>query len=63
MNNRQITGVAYIAQIGGGISNSEYQRIVGTSERTALRDLDDLVSKQILEKRGDKKMTRYYLLG
>jgi ATP-dependent DNA helicase RecG len=62
LSERQIKGVLYVAE-NGSISNSEYQTLTGTSDRTALRDLDDLVSKQILTSKGERKSTRYFLFG
>lgn len=62
LSERQIKAVLYVAE-NGSISNSEYQNLTGTSDRTALRDLEDLVSKQILMRKGEKKSTRYFLFG
>ncbi len=46
----------------GRITNREYQEICNTSERTATRDLTDLVSKEILEQIGiTGKGTSYVL--
>ena len=41
------------------MSDKEYQSLFRISDRTALRDLDDLITKGLLEKRGAKKGTRY----
>ena len=46
----------------GGLTNSKYQKITKISDRTALRDLEDLVKLNLLTKEGDKKATRYHLL-
>lgn len=62
LSERQVKSVLYVAE-NGSISNSEYQTLTGTSDRTALRDLDDLVSKQILTRKGERKSTRYFLFG
>ncbi len=62
LSERQIKSVLYVAE-NGSISNSEYQTLTGTSDRTALRDLDDLVSKKVLTKKGERKSTRYFLFG
>ena len=45
----------------GSITNKEYQSLGGITDRTALRDLDDLVSKGLIRKQGKKKGTRYLL--
>ena len=62
LSDRQIKGVLYVSE-NGNISNSEYQDLNGISDRTALRDLEDLVSKQILTRKGERKSTRYFLFG
>jgi len=61
LNERQVRAVLYVVE-NGSITNSDYQKISNTSERTALRDLDDLTTKNILQKKGEKKGT-YYELG
>jgi ATP-dependent DNA helicase RecG len=61
LNERQVKAVLYVVE-NGSITNSDYQKISNTSERTALRDLDDLTTKNILQKKGEKKGT-YYELG
>jgi len=61
LNERQVKGVLYVVE-NGSITNSDYQKISNISERTALRDLDDLSTKNILQKKGEKKGT-YYELG
>jgi ATP-dependent DNA helicase RecG len=60
LNDRQKQVVLFVKQ-SGYITNSKYQREYQVSGRTALRDLDDLVSRGILVKTGDKKGTRYLL--
>ncbi len=60
LNERQIKAVSYIKE-NGSVTNGEYRKLNETSDRTALRDLDDLVSKEILEKRGEKKAAKYFL--
>jgi ATP-dependent DNA helicase RecG len=62
LNERQIKAVLYVAETGS-ISNGEYQKLTETSDRTALRDLEGLVLISILDKKGQKKSTRYYLAG
>lgn len=45
----------------GGLSAKNYISITGASKATATRDLQDLVSKNILLVKGELKSTRYYL--
>jgi ATP-dependent DNA helicase RecG len=60
LNDRQIKAVQYIKE-HGKITNSDYQKINNVSERTALRDLDVLMRKEIVLKKGQKKGTHYNL--
>lgn len=57
---RQIKAVQFV-KTNGTIVNKEYQEIAKISERTALRDLEDLVAKGIFIKAGEKKTTSYRL--
>ncbi|MDZ7848668.1 MAG: ATP-binding protein [Owenweeksia sp.] len=57
---RQIKAVNYVRE-KGKITNSDYQQLCEVSERTALRDLDELRNKGILEKKGIKKGSYYKL--
>jgi ATP-dependent DNA helicase RecG len=60
LNDRQIKAVSYVKEVGK-ISNKEYQIINKTSDRTALRDLDNLIELNIFIKEGEKKGTTYKL--
>lgn len=60
LNDRQVTAIAYMKE-KRTITNKEYQSLFNITDRTALRDLDDLMSKELVEKRGVKKSTRYLL--
>lgn len=51
LNERQIKAVLYLKE-RGKITNREYQDYCNTSERTATRDLADMVSMDILEQVG-----------
>lgn len=61
LNERQIKAVHYIKE-HGRITNSDYQKLNNVSERTALRDLDDLIRKEVAQKKGEKKGTHYQLV-
>jgi ATP-dependent DNA helicase RecG len=61
LNNRQVKAVLLIKE-KGKITNSEYQILNEVSDRTALRDIEELTEKGILIKEGEKKGT-YYKLG
>lgn len=45
----------------GEITNSEYQQINDTSARTAVRDLETLVIKDIFRRKGQRKGAFYEL--
>lgn len=51
LNARQIKAVRYVKE-RGKITNSEYQEINETSERTASRDIAELIHKNVLEQSG-----------
>lgn len=53
LNERQMRAVAYIRE-HGKITNTEYQRIEGVSERTATRDFTTLVQQGVLVALGTK---------
>jgi len=60
LNERQLIGLQMVHE-HGSISSGEYSAATGASERTALRDLSELVRKGILVTRGKKRWLRYYL--
>ena len=61
LNDRQIRAVMYVKE-KGEITNKEYQKVCSTSERTASRDLADLVTKEVFEQIGTTgKGTSYRL--
>lgn len=60
LNERQVKAVDYIKE-SSKITNSVYQLLNKVSERTALRDLEELSKKGILIKKGEKKGTYYEL--
>lgn len=60
LNDRQVKAVLFVKE-NGKITNSEYQRLNKVSDRTALRDIEELTGKHILIKVGKKKGTYYKL--
>ncbi len=60
LNERQKKGVAYI-KTEGIITTIQYQSLLGCSRRTAARDLDDLLSRGILNREGAGRATHYVL--
>lgn len=61
LNKRQIRAVIYIKETGK-ITNKEYQNVCNISDRTATRELSDLVSKKILKKIGTTGRGTSYIL-
>lgn len=61
LNERQIKAVLLVKK-NGKITNSEYQKLNHVSDRTALRDIEELTEIGILLKEGEKKGT-YYRAG
>lgn len=60
LSDRQTEAVTYV-KAHGRITNSEYQALAGVIRKTAARDLDDLVTKDILERIGLKRGAHYVL--
>ncbi|NDP28299.1 MAG: hypothetical protein GZ087_12860 [Flavobacterium sp.] len=60
LNDRQVKAVLFVKD-KGKITNREYQEINNTSDRTASRDLENLVTLSILNRIGEKKGAYYQL--
>ncbi len=60
LNERQVKAIDFL-KTNTSITNKEYQSLFDVTDRTALRDLDDMVSKGLITKIGEKKGTRYSL--
>lgn len=60
LNERQLKAIKYLKK-NDFLTNSIYQEICEISERTALRDLEQLTDKQIFVKTGERKGTKYKL--
>ncbi len=61
LNERQIAAVMYVKE-NGKITNKEYQKLTGVSKRTATRDLEELVRRDVAEQIGSTgKGTEYVL--
>lgn len=60
LTDRQLQGLQMVREVGS-ISTSEYMRATGASERTAYRELQEMVQKGVLSNRGNRRTSRYYL--
>ncbi|MCD4679192.1 MAG: transcriptional regulator, partial [Bacteroidales bacterium] len=61
INDRQVKAILYIKE-KGKINNGEYQKINNISNRTATRDLTELVERGIFESSGSKGAGSFYSL-
>lgn len=62
LNERQLKAVGYVRS-SGRITNREYRKITGATERTALRDLAELLDKRVLDKRGETGRSAHYIFA
>lgn len=62
LNARQQEAVAYVKR-RGRIANSEYQQLTGATRKTAARDLDELITKGVFKRAGEKRGSHYLLTG
>ena len=62
LSERQKKAIDFV-RASARIGNSEYQRRTGATKKTASRDLDDLVSKGVLERSGTTGRGTHYVLG
>jgi predicted HTH transcriptional regulator len=62
LSDRQKRAVAHL-RTAGRITNREYQVLVGVTDRTALRDFDELVARGVIEKRGATGRATHYVLA
>ena len=60
LNERQVKAIEYL-KLNTSITNKEYQSLFDITDRTALRDLGDMVTKGLVQKKGEKKGTKYLL--
>lgn len=58
LSDRQRTGLA-VLRSEGRLTSGRYQEETGASRQTASRDLDEMVSKGVLERHGERKGTSY----
>lgn len=61
LSERQIEAVLFF-KTKGEVTTAEYSEKFGISERTARRDLSDLVKKQLIENKGDTNQSKYVFL-
>jgi len=62
LKERQIKAIAHV-KIYGQIKNKDYRRLTGVINRTASRDLEDLVLKGVLRKIGKTGRSTHYVLA
>jgi len=62
LSERQQKALAYVRQ-HGQITNREYQTLTGVAQKQSVRDLNELVAGQYLQRQGNGRSTCYVLLG
>jgi predicted HTH transcriptional regulator len=62
LNERQLEAVLYAGE-HGRITTAEYGDLVGVSDVTAYRDLNELCEKELLVRRGGGRATHYVVAG
>lgn len=62
LNDRQYEAIVYL-KAHSRISNPEYQRMAGTTKKTASRDLQDLKEKGLVSQVGDRGPGVHYVLA
>jgi len=60
LNDRQLAGLGSL-RMQGRITSGRYQEQTGVSRQTATRDLEDMVKKGILERRGERRGAFYVM--
>jgi hypothetical protein len=61
LNDRQMKAVTHV-KAHGRITNTDYRELTGTIMRTASRDLEDMVTKRVLNKVGTTGRNAHYVL-
>ena len=62
LNKRQIAAISFL-RVHGTITNSQYQELNVVAARTAVNDLNDLIKKRIIERRGRSRRDTHYILS
>ena len=62
LNERQVKAVEFL-RLHQSISNRDYRQLTGANDRTALRDLAELMEKKLLVRRGSTGRAAFYVLA
>jgi len=60
LNDRQKTAIKAVKK-AGHITNSEYRELFDNTDRTVLRDVDELIKLSIFKKEGEGRGTKYVI--
>jgi ATP-dependent DNA helicase RecG len=61
LNDRQKKAIFFIKQ-NGSITNKQYQKLTKITDRTALRDIKELINKKVLHKIGTTGRATHYVI-
>jgi ATP-dependent DNA helicase RecG len=61
LNDRQKKAILFIKQ-NGSITNKQYQKLTKITDRTALRDIKELINKKVLHKIGTTGRATHYVI-
>jgi predicted HTH transcriptional regulator len=60
LNPRQRKAISFL-KVNHRITNADYQKLTGAIRKTAARDLDDLIQKDLLQRKGTGRSTHYLI--
>ena len=60
LNPRQRKAISFL-KVNQRITNADYQKLTGAIRKTAARDLDDLIQKDLLRRKGTGRSTHYVI--
>lgn len=62
LNKRQVAAISFL-RVHGTITSGNYQELNAVAARTAVNDLNDLIGKRIVERRGRSRRDTHYILA
>lgn len=62
LNKRQVAAISFL-RVHGTITSGRYQELNAVAARTAVNDLNDLIGKRIIERKGRSRRDTHYILA